>query len=87
MPSSIFQELDLNKLGGEKRKIALANGTLSTTQGSYATLRIPHLSLKMDGFVETFLGLDEIVIGVEALAKMKVLLDYCSRRIRIEKCP
>lgn len=86
VPDSIFQELGLNMLEGETRRMALANGTLSNTRGSYATLRIPHLSMKMDGFIETFHGLDEIIIGVEALAEMKVILDYCTRRIRMEKC-
>ena len=86
VPNSVFQELDLNDLEREKRRIALADGTLSNTEGAYAVLQIPHLSLTMDGFVETFHGLDEIILGVEALVKMRVLLDYCNRRIKVEKC-
>ncbi|MHB8567735.1 MAG: clan AA aspartic protease [Nitrososphaerales archaeon] len=86
IPNSIFQGLGLNMLEVETRRIALANGGLSNTRGSYATLRIPHLSMKIDGFVETFQGLDEIILGVEALSEMKVTLDYCTRRIRMEKC-
>ena len=86
VPNSIFQELGLDMLEGESRRMALPNGALSTTRGSYATLRIPHLSMKIDGFVETFQGLDEIILGVEALVEMKVTLDYCTRRVRMEKC-
>ena len=86
VPNSIFEELELNLLEGERREMALANGTFSNTRGSQATVRIPHLSVKLDGFIETFAGLDEIIIGVEALSRMKVTLDYCTRRLRIEKC-
>jgi clan AA aspartic protease len=86
VPDSIFHELELDRLEGEKRRIALADGTLSNAKGCFATFRIPHLSAKFDGFVETFPGLDEIILGVEALSKMKVLLDYCTRKVRIEKC-
>jgi clan AA aspartic protease len=86
VPDSIFEELGLNLLEGETRKMALANGTISNTKGSQATLRIPHLATKLDGFVETFRGLDEIIIGVEALSRMKLTLDYCTRRVRMEEC-
>ena len=87
LPDSIFRKLGLNKLDGERGKISLPNGTLSHTRGSYAILVIPHMSLELDGFIETFPGLDEIILGVDALSKMRLLLDYCTRKIRIEKCP
>ncbi|MCL5067638.1 MAG: clan AA aspartic protease [Thaumarchaeota archaeon] len=86
IPNSIFQELGLNKLVVDERKIALADGTLSKTKGCYATLQIPHLSMKVDGFVETFPGLDEIILGVEALLETRVLLDYCAKMVRMERC-
>lgn len=86
VPRLVFQELGLDKLQNERRTLALANGTPSKTQGTYAVLRIPHISFKMDGFVETFRGPDEIIVGVEALGRMNMLLDYCTKRIRLEKC-
>ncbi|MDH2900817.1 MAG: clan AA aspartic protease [archaeon] len=87
VPKSVFQKLELNRLQGERRSLALANGTPSKTQGTFAVLLIPHLSLKMDGFVETLRGVDEIIVGVEALVRMNVLLDYCTKSIRLQKCP
>lgn len=86
VPGSVFEELELNLIGGERRKMALANGTFSNAKGSPATVRIPHLAMKLDGFVETFAGLDEIIVGVEALSGMRLTLDYCTRRLRMEKC-
>ena len=87
VPDSIFEKLELDRLQYEKRKIALADGTVSIARGFRASVRIPHLSMKLDGFVETFPGLDEIVIGTEALSRMRVTLDYCTRRVRMERCP
>ena len=86
VPDSIFEELELDQLQFEKRRIALADGNVSMTKGFRATLRIPHLLTKLDGFVETFSGLDEIILGVEAVSRMKLTLDYCTRRLRMEKC-
>jgi len=40
----------------------------------------------VDGFVETMAGMDEIIVGVEALSKTRVLLDYCAKRVSLEKC-
>ena len=86
VPDSIFVVLGLNKLKGEKRRIALADGSLTNTRGCYSTVRIPHLSMSIDGFIETFAGSNEIVVGVEALLETKVLLDYCIRKVKVEKC-
>ena len=42
--------------------------------------------MKIDGFVETFAGLDEILLGTEALLETKIVLDYCAKRVKLEKC-
>ncbi len=86
VPNSIFQYLKLNRLATEKRGIALANGTFSNTKGTYASIQITHLSLKISGFVETFTGLEEILLGAEAMTETRLLLDYCRRKVTIEKC-
>ncbi|HKW05539.1 MAG TPA: clan AA aspartic protease [Nitrososphaerales archaeon] len=86
VPRSVFHTLGLNKLRSESRRLTMANGSPSKTQGAYAVLRIPHISLRIDGFVETLAGLEEILVGVEALSKMRVLLDYCAKRVSMEKC-
>lgn len=85
VPDFIFQDLELHRLSISKRRISLADGNLSNTMGCYASIRIPHLSMKINGFVETFKGLDEIILGVEALAETRVLLDYCGKRVRMER--
>ena len=86
IPNPVFEQLELDQLQYEKRRIALADGKVMITTGFRASVRIPHLSTMFDGYVETFPGLDEIVVGVEALSRMKLTLDYCTRRLRMERC-
>ena len=86
VPRHVFRKLGLNQLPSETRKLAMANGSPSRTKGTYAVLQIPHISCRLDGFVETVAGLEEIIIGVEALSRMKVVLDYCTNRVILEKC-
>jgi len=86
VPESIFKHLHLHRLVTDKRRISLANGAFSNTRGCYASVQIPHLSMKIDGFVETFAGLDEILLGTEALLETKIVLDYCAKRVKLEKC-
>lgn len=86
IPISIFRELGLNRLSNEARRISLANGSYSKSNGCYASIVIPHLEMKLDGFVETFKGLDEILIGVEAICQTRVVLDYCSKKVRMDRC-
>jgi len=86
VPGPVFQDLGLDELRTEKRKILLADHTLLTSEGCYATIRIPHLSIRIDGFMETFPGLEEIVVGTEALSETRMLLDYCARKVKVEPC-
>jgi clan AA aspartic protease len=87
IPVNIFELLRLDEAQQSSRTLALANGQVLTSKGTYATLRLPHLSVKLDGFVETYRGLDEIILGVEALSHFEATLDYCSKRISLRTCP
>lgn len=86
-PMNVFEQLRLDELQQSSRTVALANGEVLTSKGTYATLTFPHLSVKLDGFVETYRGLDEIILGVEALSHFEATLDYCTRRVSLRTCP
>ena len=87
VPMNVFEELRLDELQQSSRTLVLANGEILTSNGTYATLRMPHVSVRLDGFVETYPGLDEIILGVQALSHFNVILDYCSRRVGLRTCP
>jgi len=87
IPMNVFEELRLDELQQSSRTLVLANGEILTSKGTYATLRLPHLSAKLDGFVETYRGLDEIILGVQALSHFNVTFDYCSRTVSLRTCP
>lgn len=87
IPSDIFKHLKLDALQLQSRTLVLANGDILTSKGAYATLEIPQIPIKLSGFVETYNGLEEIILGVEALSRFKSTLDYCTKRISIQPCP
>jgi clan AA aspartic protease len=87
VPSDIFKLLMLDELKLQKRSLILANGTTLSSKGTYAILNIPYLRVKLNGFVETYDGLEEIIIGVQALSRFKSTFDYCSKRVKLEPCP
>jgi clan AA aspartic protease len=87
VPGGIFQSLSLSELKLQKRTLLFANGSHLTAEGAYSTVRLPEMSVSVDGFVETYAGLNEILLGAEALANFRIMLNYCSKRIKLEKCP
>jgi len=87
IPMNLLEKLGLDELQQTSRTLVLANGEILTTNGAYATLRLPHLPAKLDGFVETYQGLDEIILGVEALSHFNATVDYCSRNVTLHACP
>jgi clan AA aspartic protease len=86
VPMNVFEQLRLDELQQSSRTLLLANSETLTSNGTYATVRLPHLSVKLDGFVETYRGLDEIILGVQALSHFDAILDYCSRRVSLRTC-
>jgi hypothetical protein len=82
----VFASLSFDELQLEKRRLILANGTVLSAEGAYGAFRAPDLPLDADGFVETYEGLGEVLLGVEALSRVRMLLDYCNRRIKVEAC-
>ena len=87
VPLDVYENLRLNELQQSSRTLLLANGQVLTSNGAHVTLRLPHLSTKLDGFAETYEGLDEIILGVQALAHFNAILDYCSGTVSLRTCP
>ena len=87
IPRDVFHELGFEALQTETRVLTLADGSRLSSEGTYGTLKVPSLSFETDGFIETLQGLDEIIVGAEALTHFSVLLDYCTRRLRMRSCP
>jgi len=87
IPLDVFKHLLLDALQPQRRALVLANGAILTSKGAYAVLEIPHVAIRLSGFVETYNGLEEIILGVEALSRFKSTLDYCQKKISIQPCP
>ena len=86
IPRDLFKKLALDKLKTEKRTLLLSNGSLLTSEGAYGRLETVDPNFRLDGFIETYDGLDEIILGVNTLTNFKLILDYCLRKLKIERC-
>lgn len=87
LPGDVFASLSLNELQPERRRLVLANGSILSAEGAYGAFEAPDIGLHSDGVIETYEGIEEVILGVEALSRAKVLLDYCDRRMTVESCP
>lgn len=86
VPTDVFEHLKLDELQQQNRNLILANGDVVTSSGVYATLEMSHPPVKLNGFVETYNGLEEMILGVQALSRFKSTLDYCSMKISLQPC-
>jgi clan AA aspartic protease len=87
LPREVFASLSLDELRLEKRRLVLANGGILDAEGAYGAFTAPGPGLRAEGFVETYEGLQEVLLGVEALSRARILLDYCNRKTTVEPCP
>jgi clan AA aspartic protease len=76
VPAATFHALALDELRGYQRTLVLANGASLSTQGAYGTLEIPTASVR----------LEETLVGTDALARLSIRLDYCAKRLHVERC-
>ena len=86
IPNDIFAHIHLDELQQQSRTLVLANGDIITSNGVFAILEMPHLRIKLNGFIETYQGLEEMIVGVQALSHFKSTLDYCSKKITLRPC-
>ncbi len=86
VPGSLFERLGLALPHPRERTLVTADGKEIPTQGAFARLAFPSSRTVLEGLVETWPGLDEVLLGTEALRAFRVELDYCIRRISMTKC-
>ena len=86
VPARLFEELGLTLPNPTERVLVVTDGKEIPTKGAFARLAFPGSGTALEGLVETWHGLDEVLLGTEALGAFRVELDYCIRRISMAKC-
>lgn len=86
IPTDVYAYIHLDELQQQSRALVLANGDTVTSNGVFAILEIPHLRIKLSGFIETYQGLEEMMVGVQTLSHFKSTLDYCSKKMSLRPC-
>lgn len=86
VPEEIFRELSLSQLTTDQRRLILANGLSTESVGTFGEVIIPGVGLQFEGFIEAIKGVEEIVVGSELMENLRIILDYCVRRVEIIGC-
>ncbi len=83
LPIDTFQDLGFEELSLESRRLLLPNSSYIVSHGTYGIVRIGEF--KFEGFIETS-NVDEIIAGIDLLSNLRLVLDYCTKRLEIHKC-
>ena len=86
VPSSNFESLALDKGRTLSSSVELPNGKRLETKVAYASVELVGMEGEVDGPVETFQALEEVIVGLEFLNHFRVTLDYCLSNVSIARC-
>ncbi len=82
VPSEVFHKLGVRP--STERHLVLPDGRVIRSMGGYSTLILG--DYEVDGLLESYEGLNEIIIGGEALERARVEIDYCIKSVTVIKC-
>ncbi|MDK2372818.1 MAG: hypothetical protein QI197_05515 [Candidatus Korarchaeota archaeon] len=82
VPSEVLHKLGIRP--STERHLVLPDGRVIKSMGGYSTLISG--DYKVDGLLESYEGLNEIIIGGEALERARVEIDYCIKSVTVIKC-
>lgn len=86
VPPDVYSALKLDQLIQQHGEIILPDGRVIQTNMAYGTIHVAQAKIKLDGPIETFPQLDEIILGQQALTNLNINLNYCQKHITIKPC-
>lgn len=85
VPRDVFDSV-FEGLEPEERTLILATGKPVRSLGTYGRVLLQDEGVELEGFVETFEGVEEIVVGLEFAREFRLTLDYCAGLGFLELC-
>ena len=82
VPRSVFEALRLRV--DEERHLVLADGRVVRSVGGYGSLVSG--DYEVDGLIETYEGLGEVLVGVDALRLARLEVDFCLGVVSVRRC-
>ena len=86
IPPEIFEGLSLDELKTQSRAVEVADGRRVRSKIGYGTVELVGTSRAVDGPLETFEGLREVLAGARLLSEFRVTLDYCLGVVSLDRC-
>ena len=85
VPTAVFESLSLGLLKTPGWGVRLPDGSNVRSQVGPGTVTVEG-SEEIDGPVESFPGLGEVLVGTRFLSRFRVKLDYCLGRAELTAC-
>lgn len=86
VPEEIFDALRLSELKPIRAKALLANGGTIPLRGAYGVLEIPEIGHNANGLIETSGSVNEVLIGISGIRRLKATLDGCRGEFSLQRC-
>lgn len=77
VPEDVFEALRLREMITESYELLLPDGRIVTAQAAYAAARLVDAGVTLEGLVEAFERLSEVIAGQELLSNLRPTLGYC----------
>jgi clan AA aspartic protease len=84
VPPSVFGALGLDKMMTRSRTVEVADGRGVRSRVAYGTVELEGVKKEVDGPVETFEGLTEVLIGALLVSLLKMTLVYYMRDVTLD---
>ena len=85
VPPSVFESLSLSLIKTSSWGVRLADGSNVASRAGHGTALVEGAG-EVDGLIETFPGLGEVLIGTRFLSRFRLDLNYCQRLAEMTPC-
>jgi len=82
VPKEVLSRLGISP--SVERHLLLPDGRIIKSIGGYSTLILG--DYEVDGLIESYEGVNEIIIGGEALEGARLEIDYCIKSVTVTRC-
>ena len=86
LPEATFDQLRLSELDIKKTPALSADGREVELLGAYGTVAFSEAGILVDGLVQTCEGASELLVGTDALRRIRVIMDFCREDVKIMPC-
>ena len=86
VPEAVFTQLGFSEMRSIEVEAVTADSRTVRLRGVYGTIIFPDVNLSVDGLIETGKNVQEILLGVRGVQRLRLYIDSCNRVISYNRC-